>query len=277
MKKTELEIITEFFTEVKPYIEESYQRKKEITISTKRDATDFLTEVDLYVQNTFVKKIKQIFPEDIVVGEEAGLSNYEENYRGRVWVIDPIDGTANFVRSYFPAFTIAIAFVNEGELVCSGVLVPITGDVFTAEKGKGAFCNGSKVEVSNKMNLEEACVHLDFGRRALRGKRLPFFLKSIVSIGQIRCIGSAILSLVHVATGIADGYIHASLQPWDFLAGKLIVEEANGKVTQVDGTSVRLLGNNNGIIASNGYIHNELLKVINESIHTFTKNRINFG
>ncbi len=266
MKKTEIEVIKEFFVEISPYIVDSYKRKEELTISTKKDATDFLTEVDLFIQSSFVKKIKSFFPEDLIIGEEAGFSHYEENYDGRVWVIDPIDGTANFVRSYFPAFAVAIAFADKGELVCSGVLVPITGDVFIAEKGKGAWCNGQKIEISKKKDLNESCVQLDFGRKSSRKERLPFFINPILYFGQVRCIGSAILALIQVAMGVADAYVHASLQPWDFLAGKLILEEANGKITQIDGTPIHLFSKNNGIIATNGYIHDELLKILNETL-----------
>lgn len=264
MSKTEIEVIKDFFSEINAYIVESYKRKEEITITTKRDATDFLTEVDLFVQSSFVKKIKKIFPEDLIIGEEADFSNYEEDYQGRAWVIDPIDGTANFVRSFFPAFAVAIAFVEKKELVCSGVLVPMTGDVFIAEKGKGAWQNGRKIEVSDKKDLNESCVQIDFGRKSSRKDRIPFFISPIISFGQVRCIGSAILSLVQVAMGVADAYVHSSLQPWDFLAGKLILEEAKGKITQLDGSPVQLFSKNNGIIATNSYIHDELLKVLSE-------------
>ncbi len=277
MKEVEIEVIKEFFTEILPYIVSSYQKKGEITVTTKRDATDFLTEVDLFVQNSFVKKVKKVFPEDIIIGEEAGFSQYEEDYNGRAWVIDPIDGTANFVRSYFPAFTVAIAFVNKGEVMCSGVLIPMTGDVFIAEKGKGAWQNGNKIGVSSKKKLNEACVHLDFGRKSSRETRLPLFLNPIISVGQIRCIGSAIFSLVQVAMGIADAYVHTSLQPWDFLAGKLLLEEAKGRVSQVDGSPVHLFSKNNGIIATNGHIHEELLAIINKPLKIFEIDSPNLG
>ncbi|HOV33882.1 MAG TPA: inositol monophosphatase, partial [Candidatus Hydrogenedens sp.] len=195
--------------------------------------------------------------------------NYPENYEGRAWIIDPIDGTGNFVRSYFPAFAVAIAFANKRELLSSGVLVPITGDMFFAEKGSGAFCNGNKIQVSKKERLSESCMHLDFGRRLRRKERLPYFIEPLLAIGQIRCIGSAISSLVQVSMGIADGYIHPSLQPWDYVSGQLILEEAGGKITQTDGSPLQLFSDNKGIIASNGYIHDELLQVINKSLEEY--------
>lgn len=266
VKGKEIDLIRKFIEEIKSYIVDMYNKKGEVTISTKKDETDFLTEVDLFVQSSFVKKVKKEFPDDIVVGEEAGLSNYPENYEGRVWIIDPIDGTANFVRSYFPAFAVAIAFANKGELLSSGVLVPIAGDMFFAEKGSGAFCNGNKIQVSKKDRLIESCIHLDFGRRSRRKERLSFFIEPLLTVGQVRCIGSAILSLVQVSAGIADGYIHSSLQPWDYVSGQLILEEAGGKITQVDGSPLQLFGDNKGIIASNGYVHDELLQVINNSL-----------
>ncbi|HOV34069.1 MAG TPA: inositol monophosphatase family protein, partial [Candidatus Hydrogenedens sp.] len=92
VKRKEIDLIKRFMEEISSYIVDMYNKKDEVTISTKRDETDFLTEVDLFVQSSFVKKVKKEFPDDIVVGEEAGLSNYPENYEGRAWIIDPIDG-----------------------------------------------------------------------------------------------------------------------------------------------------------------------------------------
>ncbi|MGC9054239.1 MAG: inositol monophosphatase family protein, partial [Candidatus Hydrogenedens sp.] len=143
--------------------------------------------------------------------------------------------------------------------------VPITGDVFIAKKGKGAWRNGQRIEVSTKKELDESCVLLDFGRKSSRKERLPFFINPLLHFGQVRCIGSAILAIIQVAMGIADAYVHASLQPWDFLAGKLILEEAHGKITQKDGTPIHLFSKNDGIIATNGYIHDELLKILEET------------
>jgi len=273
MKKAEIELIKEFMGEISSYIVDMYKKKEEVTVSTKKDETDFLTEVDLFVQKSFVKRVKAEFPDDIVVGEEAGLSNYPENYEGRAWIIDPIDGTANFVRSYFPAFVVAVAFANKRELLSSGVLVPITGDMFFAEKGSGAFGNGNRMQVSKKERLSESCIHLDFGKRSLRKERLLYFIEPLLTVGQVRCMGSAILSLVQVSLGIADGYVHASLRPWDYASGQLILEEAGGKITQTDGSPLQLFGDNKGIIASNGYIHEELLQVINKSLEKYEELR----
>lgn len=263
----EIDFIKHFLLSVKDNVVTLYRNKNNIDISTKKDATDFLTEADIMVQKRFVEELKKFYPNDLIVGEELGLSDYHEGISQRVWIIDPIDGTGNFVRSYFPIFAVALAFAVNREIQASGVLVPMLGDLFWAERGQGAWRNENRISVSSKAKLAESCIQVDFGRRMYRRERLPYFIEPICEAGVVRCIGSAILSLVQVALGVVDGYVHAFLDPWDYVAGQLLIEEAGGKVTQADGTPLQLFHKNKGIIASNGLLHEELLGVIQRGLN----------
>ncbi len=261
----EVDFINSFFEEIRQPILNLYKKRTEIESSTKTDPTDYLTKADLFVQSSFLERLYKYFPEDRLVGEESGFSDYSESMRGRTWLIDPIDGTANFLRGYFPIFCVGIAFSIGSEVVVSGVLVPTSGEIYLAEKGSGAYKNdGTKIKVSNTSTLEGSCVQVDFGRRASRQDRLSYIVPTILSSGLVRCFGSAIMSFLIVAVGSSDGYVHDTLKPWDMAPGLLLVEEAGGRATQVDGSPINIFGENRGIIVTNGLIHDELLSRINE-------------
>lgn len=263
----EIDFIKTFLEEVREPILNFYEKRLSLESSTKSDPTDYLTQADLFVQRYFQEKLEKEFPTDRLVGEESGFSNYSDIKDCRTWIIDPIDGTANFLRSYFPIFCVGIAFSMGNEICASGVLVPKSGEIFLAEKGAGAYrSDGIKISVSNTNSLESSCVQVDFGRRASRKDRFSYIIPTILNSGLVRCFGSAIMSFVFVAVGSSDGYVHGSLKPWDLAPGLLLVEEAGGKTSQVDGSPINIFGKNKGIIATNGLIHDELLSRINEYI-----------
>lgn len=266
----EVEFIKSFLEEIRKPIIELYNKRAELSISTKSDATDYLTQADLYVQKCFHERVQKEFPGDLIVGEELGFSDYSDSIKGRTWIIDPIDGTANFLRCHFPIFCLGIAFCVNDELCATGVLVPSTGEIFIAEKGGGAYKDGGKISVSKIESLEESCIQVDFGRKSSRKDRFSYIIPPILNSGLVRCYGSAIMSFVFVAEGTCDGYVHGSLKPWDLAPGVLLVEEAGGKTSQIDGTPIKIFGNNKGIIATNGLIHEELLSRINENLKKFS-------
>ncbi|MCX8064003.1 MAG: inositol monophosphatase [Candidatus Hydrogenedentes bacterium] len=260
----EVDFIKSFFDEVRETVVDLYKRRSDLGSSTKSDPTDYLTQADLYVQRCFHERLQKEFPSDFLIGEELGFSNYSDNVDGRAWIIDPIDGTANFLRAYFPIFCVGVAFCINAEISASGVLVPITGEIFLAEKGAGAYMNGSRLSVSNTDSLEKSCIQVDFGRRESRKERLSYIIPPVLNSGLVRCYGSAIMSFVFVAVGSSDAYVHSALKPWDLAPGILLVEEAGGKTSQIDGSPIKVFGKNKGVIATNGIIHDELLRSINE-------------
>jgi myo-inositol-1(or 4)-monophosphatase len=259
----EIHLIEEFLTANLGYVREKYSDKASLTVSAKTSANDLLTEVDLTVQKRFVDLVSDAFPGDLVVGEEGGYSRYPEDRNARCWVIDPIDGTNNFVRGLFPIFAISIAFTVRGEVSAAGVILPATGDLFLAESGSGSFRNGQRLHVSEVQAVNEACVHVDFCTPANRDELLARTGEVLRNAGQIRCHGSAVASICQIATGDVDGYVHLGLDPWDFAAAKLIVEEAAGRTSRLDGRLLRVFAPKSGLVITNGAIHSEVVRMLN--------------
>jgi myo-inositol-1(or 4)-monophosphatase len=219
---------------------------------------DIVTEMDKQAEDLINRLLREAFPNYGLVGEEGGEQFVSDSPR---WVIDPLDGTVNYSRGY-PFFSVSIALERDGEVVVGVVYNPILDELFTAEKGSGATLNGRSIRVSTTVRLEESVLASGFpydvwtndtdNSREWRG-----FLKRALSL---RCDGSAALDLCHVATGRIDAHWELELGPWDMAAGALLVQEAGGTVTQVNGDSFNPFGR--GILASNGHIHAEMLTVL---------------
>jgi myo-inositol-1(or 4)-monophosphatase len=233
-----------------------------LRVSTKREANDLLTEVDLAVQEAIVARIRAEFPDDAIFGEESGMNVAPENPDGRVWLIDPIDGTQNFVRGLFPAFGISLAFAVGGVPVAGGVAVPGKGELFLAEKGGGAFRNGERIVVSDMTDMGSARAEIDFSGPWDRVEILDRFGPLMVAIGQVRCHCAAVIGLCSIASADMDAYVHVALNAYDYAAAMVIVEEAGGKVTRLDGTPIHLFDAGRGVLGSNGSLHEALMRVI---------------
>lgn len=258
----ELDFIQEFLLANRGYVREKYAAKQDLMITTKTSAADLLTEVDLTVQQRIVMEIQHRFPGDHVLAEEGEHSEAPSEIPERCWVIDPIDGTANFVRGMFPIFAISVAFVLRGEAAAVGVLLPETGVLLLAERGAGATRNGKRLDVSNVDALDAARLDIDFGIISDRRPSLARFGEMLCSVGQLRCHGSAVASICQVATGDIDAYVHVTLYPWDFAAAQLIVEEAGGLATRLDGTPLRVFDGRKGVMITNGKMHPVLMPLL---------------
>lgn len=258
----EIEFIESFLRENRDYAREKWAGRQEITVTSKRDANDLLTEVDLTIQKRAVDRIRDLFPGDTIVAEEGEFSQVPRDHRGRCWVMDPIDGTNNFVRGIFPIFAISIAFAMNGESVSAGVLLPGTGDLLLAERGAGARLNGKPTRVSEVQNVGESRIDMDFSGPQDRAAFIERGSGVLLHAGQLRCHGSAVVSLVQVATGDAEAYVHMSLAPWDYAAAQLLVEEAGGMATRHDGSPLRLFDGRKGVLVSNGAVHGSLLELL---------------
>lgn len=258
---TELEIIQDIFDELDPYVADRFAHRASLDISSKRDAHDILIEVDVEAQRRIVARIRAAHPHDHIVAEESGMTVLPDDPKARCWMIDPIDGTQNFVRGLFPIFGISIAFCAEGRAEAGGVSLPVTQDRFLARRGAGGKHNGAALRVAEVDSLALARLEIEFGN-ASRAHSLRIFPNILRAAGQIRCFGAAVFGLCSVATGDADGYLHSHINPWDFAAAALILEEAGGLVTRPDGTPVDLFGSTGAIIATNGLIHEEVLGLL---------------
>jgi myo-inositol-1(or 4)-monophosphatase len=255
----ELTFIEKFLKSNMDYARDKYLHRSELTVTTKAHANDLLTEVDLTIQKRAIDQIGQMFPDDFFMGEEGEKTAYPSDPDVRCWVMDPIDGTSNFVRGIFPIFGISLAFAVDGEAAAAGVAFPGTGDVFLAARGQGSTRNGKRIRVSEVQAVDECQIDFDFGSNRDRTEMFTRASQLMEKVGQLRCFGSAVASICQVASGDADAYLHMSLHPWDYAAAQLIVEEAGGMSTRLDGSPLRIFDGGRGTLFSNGALHNALL------------------
>jgi myo-inositol-1(or 4)-monophosphatase len=253
----ELTFIEEFLRENAAYARDKFAARDGLTVTTKSDPTDLLTEVDLTLQKRATDRIRALYPGDVIVAEEGEFARMPKDPQARCWVMDPIDGTNNFVRGLFPIFGVSIAFAKGGQAVAGGVCLPGTGDLFLAERGAGAFRNGRRLQVSEVQSVSEARIDMDFSTVADRRGMVERGAALLCGAGQLRCHGSAVASICQIASGDIDAYVHMTLHPWDYAAAQLMVEEAGGMATRHDGTPLALFDGRKGVIISNGAIHEE--------------------
>ncbi len=193
---------------------------------------DFVTEMDKRSECMITERLRGEFPAIGIYAEESGAAGSMESF----WVIDPLDGTTNFIHGY-PAFSVSIALYDGGETVLGFVYDPLKKELFEAAKGDGAFLNGKKIMVSKAERLEEALLGTGFPFSVHRfiDPYLATFKELFLESRGVRRAGSAALDLAHVAAGRLDGFWELYLKPWDMAAGALIVREAGGTVTDFFG------------------------------------------
>lgn len=224
-------------------------------IENKEGKNNLVTEYDKASEACIIQEIRKNFPNHGFLAEESGSSAGEEI----LWIIDPLDGTANFAHS-IPWFAISIAATRGEEILCGVVFNPMTGELFTAEKGQGAFLNGQRLKVSQEQSLDHAMLGMGFPAKSLADNPLHCIdrLADFVAQGiPLRRMGSAALDLSYVAAGRFDGFWELTLQPWDIAAGQLLVEEAFGKVSHYNGKTRSILSRDT-FLASNHLLHEAL-------------------
>jgi len=245
-----------------PYVREQYADRRHVAVEGKSGAQDLLTAVDLEVQRRLVDAIERTYPGDLIVAEESGLHEGNAALADRCWVIDPIDGTQNFVRGLFPEFGVSVAFGMRGRVIAGGVGVSGQNTVFLAEHGAGATRDGDRISVSKIPTVGLARIDIDFGYPHEREETLELFADLIVNAGQFRCYCASVMGLCAVACGETDVYAAKDTQPWDSAAGALLVEEAGGRVTDHSGNPIPILAGKTPIFVSNGLIHDEALAMV---------------
>jgi len=233
--------------------------EKEYTIESKDVISNLVTEIDKKSETKIIEIIKSEYPDHFILSEEIGALKTSSEYK---WIIDPIDGTINYAHK-IPICCVSIGIEKDGEVVMGIVYNPMSGERFFSEKGKGAYLNDKKIQVTSQKSIKSSLLVTGFpykSSRELDGPVSSFtgFLKMDI---PIRRLGSAALDLCWTACGRFDGFWEYNLNPWDVAAGYLIMEEAGGKVTDFDGNKYSIY--NKEILASNGLIHDDMLKVIN--------------
>ena len=229
-------------------------------IDNKEGKNNLVTEYDKKAENAIIDFISEKYPGHSFLAEESGQHGHYE--AGKVhWVIDPLDGTVNFANS-LPIYSVSIAAELNGEILAATIYNPTLDELFTAEKGKGAYKNGKKISVSQLDDLDKGFVVTGFPYNVADNpcSCIDHFVSMIRRGVPVRRLGSAALDLAYVAAGIFDTFWEIDLKPWDVAAGVLLIREAGGVVTQFDGSDYRI--HDRTILATNGKVHEEVKQIL---------------
>lgn len=220
--------------------------------------TNLVTEVDRKSEAMIIEIIKRRFPHHDFLAEESGSQRRESEFR---WIIDPLDGTTNFTHG-LPIFCVSIGLEVKGVPTLGVVYDPNLDELFTAERGRGAFLNNRPIRVSSTRMLNESLVVTGFpySIRSNPADAIQHFTNFLMEAQAVRRLGSAALDLCYVACGRFDGYWEISLNPWDMAAGVVVLEEAGGMFTDFLGFPSTIY--NPPVLASNGLIHEQMVAVL---------------
>jgi myo-inositol-1(or 4)-monophosphatase len=227
----------------------------------KKGVIDLVTEVDLEVERAFRATIAERFPDHVVLGEEFVEAGQRESVAHMCWVFDPVDGTTNYAHG-LPIFCSALSLEIDGEPHVAAVYDPSRRELFTAERGQGAWLNGAPLRVSSAATLIDSllCTGFPYSVQQDPAELVGIFGEFIAKARAVRRLGSAAIDLCYVAAGRLDGFWEMKLHPWDMSSGALIVEEAGGTVTNTQGGPFS--SREGSVLASNGRIHGQMLDTI---------------
>ena len=222
---------------------------------------DFVTSADKRTEKILIDELQKAHPEYGIVTEETGIIN--KNNRKNRWIIDPIDGTLNFLNGV-PQFAISIGYEENGEIKCGVIFNPISNEMFCAEKGNGAYLNNGRIRVSNKKRINDALLVTGGpkGASKIKDKIFSEYIKVSNNVLHVRKFGSAALDMAYVACGRFDGFWQRELNYWDIAAGIIILKEAGGLVDFFENNESSPLKKN--ILATNSNIHEELRGLISK-------------
>jgi myo-inositol-1(or 4)-monophosphatase len=234
---------------------------RNLRISNKSEL-DLVTESDLASERLIIDRIKTHYPRHAILAEESGenapvAEGAQSDWR---WIIDPLDGTTNYAHGY-PCFCVSMGLEHNGTLEIGVIYDPLRDEVFSAERGQGAALNGKRINVSPTPNLSSAllCTGFPYDVRE-RGEFARHFANFIMNAQGVRRDGAAALDLAYVAAGRFDGFWEEGLKPWDVAAGKLLIEEAGGRVSDYHNQPLNIF--KPPILATNGLIHEQMMHVL---------------
>ena len=232
------------------------------SIAYKESGIDLVTDADRRAEEAIVAFIRGHFPDDAILSEERGDEPGRSAYR---WIIDPLDGTTNYAHR-FPIYCVSVAVETGGQVLAGAVYDPTRDEMFAARRGLGAALNGHRLRVSQEADLGAALLATGFGYDIRTNPRnnLKQFADLYRRARAVRRAGSAALDLCYVAAGRLDGYWELTIAVWDVAAGALLVEEAGGRMSRVDGGPYDIFCGE--AVASNGKIHNALAAALRDSL-----------
>lgn len=242
--------------------------------------TDLVTETDKMSEAAILEVVRKNFKDHLILGEEGGvIGDSSSDY---LWCIDPLDGTTNFAHGY-PSFAVSVGVLFRGSPAAAAVVEFVGGPmcwntrIFTATAGGGAFCNGQKIHVSQTSQVERSLLVTGFGYEHDDpwSTNMDLF-KEFTDVSRgVRRLGAAAVDMSHVALGIVEAYWEYRLKPWDMAAGVLIVEEAGGAVTRMDGEKFSVF--DRSVLVSNGIVHDKLLEKIGSATEKLKGKGIDFS
>ncbi len=256
MTKNYLEAAVEIAHEAGKVLREELERPPDIAY---KGDFDLVTQADRRSEAVIVSRLKKYFPEHAVAAEEGTGKDTGSEFR---WHVDPLDGTTNFAHGY-PCFCVSMALAEKNELLAGVVYNPVYDELFTAARGEGAMCNGKKIHCSKIPSLKTSLLCTGFPNHKRHAHpNIHYYWDFTLRSHGVRRDGSAALDLAYVACGRFEGFWEFGLNPWDTAAGVLLVEEAGGKISDLEGRPYALGGKS--ILASNGLVHEEMTQIAAE-------------
>lgn len=236
-------------------LKENINGTREITY---KGDINLVTEMDTRSERAVVETLRASFPDHGIIAEEETTIR---NGSGYTWIIDPLDGTTNYAHGY-PCFSVSIALEHKGDVITGVVYDPMRDELFTAQKGQGAYLNGKRIKVSTVDALIKSLLATGFpyDRKVSEKNNLDYFHDLLMASQEVRRDGSAALDLCSVAAGRFDGFWELKLKPWDVAAGSLIVREAGGRVTDLSDNTFDIFADE--VLASNGIIHGQMVDIL---------------
>jgi len=250
--KRAFDIATQAVQEAGDIIIARFQREMRTSY---KDRTHIVTDVDLVAEKVMMALLREEFPSFGIITEESENTAGDSPF---TWIIDPLDGTRNYAYG-IPHFCISLALAQGEEVLLGIIYDPLREEFFRAERGWGAFLNDSPISISTRTAVQGSLVGFDMGYEAAAGRQVLTVASALwPGIQSVRIMGSAALGLAYAACARLDIYLHLSLFPWDIAAGILLVEEAGGVITELDGKPIAM--SSKRIIATNKAIHEDFMR-----------------
>jgi myo-inositol-1(or 4)-monophosphatase len=248
-----LETAVEIAREAGSLVSNYFERRVPVEI---KGEFDLITEADRASEKLIVERLRTHFPAHSIMAEEGGGNQGASEYR---WFVDPVDGTTNFAHS-FPVFNVTLGLERAGEMIAGVVFDPVRNEMFTAERGSGAYLNNRRIHVSAVKRLTDSLSSTGFPSRKRRHNiNIHFYYQLAMASHGVRRTGSAAIDLAYVAAGRLDFFWEFGLKPWDMAAGSLLVQEAGGRVSDMTGAPHSVTQSEH-LLADNGALHDEVLR-----------------